>query len=109
MKEPIVFETFREISLYEVRNLTKNEPTSINGRVNVRKYKVTIELIDEPNKVIAERIQKLWDECNNHHHWQPLIGMAKSIGYELKGNAGKRMETRDDIANEDKKIIKNNT
>lgn len=82
------FETFKEIGFYEKNNLTSENPSCFNGIVNLRKYKVTIELIEEPDEIIQERLQKLWDECNNHHNWQPLKNMAKQIGYELKGDPG---------------------
>jgi hypothetical protein len=86
----VSFETFRNIDLYEQRNLQDKEPSCFNGSVKIRKYRVTIELIEEPNEVLAERLQKLWDECDNHHHWRPLKDKALQIGYELKGNAGSK-------------------
>ena len=64
-------------------NLKSNEATCFNGNVNVRKYKVTIELIEEPNELIIERLQKLWDECDNYHHWTPLRIEAKKYNYEF--------------------------
>lgn len=77
------FETFKKISSYEETNLTRNEPTCFNGMVSVRKYKVTIELIDEPTEIIQERIKKMWDENKNMHHTQPLRKEAKKYGLEL--------------------------
>ncbi len=87
-EKKIVFETFREIGSYQISNMTSEHPTCFNGNVNFRKYKVTIEPIEEPNEVLAERIQKMWDECNNHHHVEPLRKAAASIGYELKNRYG---------------------
>ncbi len=84
----ISFDTFRKIGLFEQHNLQIKEPSCFNGNVNIRKYKITIEPIEEPNEVLAERLQKLWGECDNHHHWAPLKSAALQIGYELKGNAG---------------------
>lgn len=84
----ISFETFTKIGVFEKSRLQSKEPSCFNGSVSIRKYKVTIEPIEEPNEVLAERIQKLWDECDNHHHWTPLKNAALQIGYELKGNAG---------------------
>lgn len=84
----ICFETFRKIGDYEQQFLTKKEPSCFNGSVSFRKYKVTIEPIEEPKEVLAERLQKLWDECDNLHHWTPLKNAAREIGYELKGGAG---------------------
>ena len=79
----ISIETFRKIGSYEMSNLKSNEATCFNGNVNVRKYKVTIELVEEPNDVIIERLQKLWDECDNYHHWTPLRIEAKKYNYEF--------------------------
>jgi len=84
----ISFDTFKEIGLYEQQNLKFKEPSCFNGNVSIRKYKITIEPIEEPNEVLGERLQMLWDECDNHHHWTPLKRAALQIGYELKGDAG---------------------
>lgn len=81
-------ETFRDVGLWELSNLTQNEPSCHNGSIRVRKFRVTIEPIDEPNEIIAERLQALWDTSDNHHEYEPLRRYAKSIGYELKGNWG---------------------
>lgn len=84
----ISFETFRKIGRYEQSNLQSKDASCFNGAVSIRKYKVTIEPIEESNDILAERLQKLWDECDNNHHWTPLKNAAMQIGYELKGDAG---------------------
>jgi hypothetical protein len=84
----ICFETFKKIGAYEQSILEKKDATCFNGEVNIHKYKVTVEPIEEPKEVLAERLQKLWDECDNYHHWTPLEEAAKEIGYELKGSSG---------------------
>jgi hypothetical protein len=78
------FETFRKIGSFEESNLTNHNPSCFNGRVSVRKYKVTVELIEEDDQVIRDRIQKLWDECDNYHHRNPLKLVAEKHGLELK-------------------------
>ena len=84
----ISFETFRKIGIYEQSNLLSKEPSCLNGNVSIRKYKITIEPIEESNEILSERLQKLWDECDNSHHCTPLIKAAKQIGYELQNSAG---------------------
>lgn len=86
MKKSI--ETFKNIGPYELSNLKTDKPASFNGLVRINKYRITVELIEEPIEVLHERLQKLWDECDNHHQWTPLKNKAKEIGYELKGDAG---------------------
>ena len=83
------FETFRDIRDYELNNLTQKEFSCFNGFVRIKKYRITIEEIEEPKEVYEQRLQKLWDECDNWHHWEPLQSEAKKIGYELVGSAGK--------------------
>ena len=65
-------------------NLIENEPTCFNGDVRVLRYKVTVELIEETDEVIRARIQKMLDECDNHHHHGPLRVMDKKYDLELK-------------------------
>ena len=77
------FETFKEIDGYAKTQLIQSGPTCFNNMVRVRKYKITVELVEEPIEVIQERIQKMWDECNNHHHWRPLKEAAKQYGLEV--------------------------
>ena len=84
------FETFRSIGSYEISNLTQKEPTSFNGDVRIKKYKVTIEEIIEPKEVYEKRIQELWDKCDNMHHYNPIQNIAKKLGYELKGRYGSK-------------------
>lgn len=86
---PKVIETFRELGSYYLSELQKDEPTSFNGNVQIKKYRITIEEIVEPVEVYEKRLQELWDNCDNHHHWNPLKYEADKIGYTLIGEAGK--------------------
>ena len=81
MKE--VIETFRKIGSYDRHNLTIDEPWAFNGGVGVQRYRITIELIEEDTEVYRERLQKLWDENDNHHNWGPIRGEAKRLGVEI--------------------------
>jgi len=83
MKLPITFETFKELSNYYLSELKDDEPSCFNGRVRVRKVRITIEEIEESDDVIAARIQALWDKCDNHHHWMPLKAAAEEVGLKL--------------------------
>lgn len=76
-------ETFLYPDNFMLRQLEHPIPSCFNGMVNVRKYRVTAELIDEPDEIIRERIQKLWDECKNIHHREPLRKEAKKYGLDL--------------------------
>lgn len=82
MKKEI--ETFRQLGNYELDHMTISEPSCFNGKVSVRRYRVTVEEIIEDDSVIAERIQTLWDNSKNHHEWDPLRAAAEKIGYKIK-------------------------
>ncbi len=79
----IEFETFRRLGDFQRRSLEQGEPSCWNGEVNVKKMRVVFEEIEEPDEVIRARIQKLWDECDNHHHRDPLRAVAKKYGLDL--------------------------
>lgn len=86
----ISFETFRKLSSYDISNIKKDEPSSFNGNIEFIKYKVTVEPVDETFEILSERLQTMWDKCDNFHHWNPLKAAAKSIGYELQGSPGSK-------------------
>jgi hypothetical protein len=85
-----IIETFKELKGYWLSDLKKDNPSCFNGMVDVEKYRVTIEKIKEPKEVYQERLQKLWDECDNHHHWNPLKATADRLGVKLTGSAGNK-------------------
>ncbi len=84
----IEFETFKEIGSYEIHNLEWDKPDCFNSIVRVRKYKVTIEQIDEPIEVIHERLENLWINIINWHDREVLEREAKKYKYEFKGEFG---------------------
>ena len=77
------FETFRKPGLWTLREMTQDQPTCFNGVVSIRKYRVTVEEIEEPKEVLEARLRELWAECDNHHYWAPLERAAKALGIEL--------------------------
>lgn len=87
-------ETFSSPFGYWLRQIKRDTPFCFNGMVGVRKYRVTAELIEEPNEVIAARIQHLWDVCDNWHHWDALKAAAQAVGYTIVGSAGSKLEKK---------------
>ena len=77
------FETFRPVDNYAQLHLLQEEPSVFNGMVRVKKYKITIEEIDDADGVIIDRIIKLKSESTNHHDWTPLREAAAEYGVKL--------------------------
>ena len=88
----IEMETMRQpwVSSRDITASMVETPDAINGYVYVRRYKVTVEMIEEPIEVIQARIQELWDNCTNHHNWKPLQSMAARYGMELSHETRKK-------------------
>jgi len=55
--------------------------------VRVIRYRITVEPIDEPEK-IAARLQTLWEAGESLHDQGPLQDEAKRLGVELQGRFG---------------------
>ena len=83
------FETFREINQWQENELTQREPSCVNS-LRVKKYRITVEEIDEPDEVICQRLQELWDNTTNWHHSDMLRTAAEKYGYELVGSMGNK-------------------
>lgn len=65
MKSIITFETFRNLfdSSYWIDQIKTEKPSNINY-LSYRKFKVTIELIDEPKEVLIERLESLKNDSS---------------------------------------------
>jgi len=85
---PMSIETFRDVGGWELNSMRDFEPSAMNGWVRFKKYKVTVDIIEEPIEVYQERLEYLWVTCDNHHNYSPIKHAALSIGYELKGEFG---------------------
>lgn len=78
------FETFRKLGSFEIDRMTEKEPSCFNRIVAIRKYRVTIEEVQESDEVLIARLRKLWAETKNHHSWDVLQAEAKRLGIILK-------------------------
>lgn len=86
---PKMVETFDPPQNYQLdRMVLRTEPSAFNGIVKFKKYRIIVEEVVEPVEILQERLEKLWVESDNHHHWQPLTQAAISIGYTFKGQHG---------------------
>ena len=83
MNNKTEFETFREIDKYTQNILLEEAPSCFNGIVSVKKYKITIEEIKEPDGVIIDRLIKLRSNSTNSHDLMPLREAAAEYGVKL--------------------------
>lgn len=80
---PQVHEAFSDPT-FNLSNWKRHrEPSCWNGAVTIRRWRVTVEMVDESPDVLKARLLKLWRETDNHHHWTPLKAAAAKLGYEL--------------------------
>jgi hypothetical protein len=88
------FETFRRMDAWTLsQHLRQDQTSCFNGNVEVRKYRVTIEEIEEPVEVLRERLQDLWDHMQyNMHSHAPMQAVAADLGFELEGSMGRKRE-----------------
>ena len=80
----IEFETFRKVDAYARSQMEVPHPSCWNGDVRVRRYRVTIELIDEPVEIIQARLIELWAHEDNPHRMDPLCAEAARHGLNLR-------------------------
>lgn len=73
-----VVETYGDPS-FAVRNL-RREPSCVNV-LEVIRYRVTVERIEEPRDVVLERMRRLWRESErNIHVWDRFRKVAVELG-----------------------------
>lgn len=81
IKKSIVeeFEFFEEgIPQFQLDKLKfSNEPSSFNQGVNVRRFKLTLELFEEEDEVIFNRCKKLYKEEDNWHNKDAIDDYSK--------------------------------
>lgn len=85
---PKVIETFGD-PMWMLRDATCStfqKPDVGNMSVRFRRYRITVEVVDEPVEVLHERLRKLFRETNNWHEREPLERAAKSVGLEFDRN-----------------------
>ena len=87
----VEFETFRQLGSWEQNNIQSKQHSCFNGKVNIRKTRVTFEVIEEPIEVLCDRLQNLWDHSDNYHDYDPIQNVAKSLKYELIGSRGNKV------------------
>lgn len=82
---PKVLETFFKPSFWRHE---EGNPSVFNGIVNIVKYRITVEIIEEPTEIIHARLEDLWRKSDNYHHHGPLQEAAKIHNYLFTGAFG---------------------
>ena len=78
-----VFETFQQPDCFLLRGLERPVPDVFNGQVHVRRWRVTVEPVEESDGEIYAWLLDLWERSCNMHEWEPLRAAAKALGREL--------------------------
>lgn len=68
---------------YVLGQLGRQEPAVWNGEVLVKRYRVTVEEIEEPLPVLKERLEKLLKKRGHISHHAAILAEAKRLGVTL--------------------------
>ncbi len=68
---------------YLLGQLGKREPTIWNGQVSVKRYRVTVEEIEEPAEVLKERLLALLMQRGHIENANSIRAEAKRLGITL--------------------------
>ena len=94
--EPKVTEVWGDPS-WRVSNGGINGPSCVNS-ITTRRYRVTVELIDEPIEVLRERLTTLWlTSERNSHSWEGFKTAAAELGmppFDMMTMGSKREKAR---------------
>jgi hypothetical protein len=63
------------------------------GRVNLKRYRITVELIEDDESVLQERLQNLWDCTLNPHELKLIKKEANKLGFVLKNTPGSKWKS----------------
>ena len=81
---PLVYESYSD-NEWSIRSNAAafSRPLAVAGQVRVRRFRITVELLDEPVDVIQGRIRALWRESTNHKMRVELTECAAEYGMVL--------------------------
>ncbi len=80
-KKTIEFETYKDLTDdYSIANMTKKEPCCVNF-LSYRRYKVKIELIDEPKKILIDRLKNLLEKEKGFNRRSTIKREIKILEY----------------------------
>lgn len=80
--EPIVFETYENPNRI-VRTGEQDKPSHLNNEIRVQRFRVTIEVIEESDDVIRDRLLALDAERGHVDKHRCIKAEAKRLGIDL--------------------------
>jgi hypothetical protein len=85
---PFVVETFRDPE-WAVRSMVSDRPSAINF-LSYRRYRITVEEIDEPTEVLVARLQDMWERADGLREAERIGTEAQHLGASLVGLPGSK-------------------
>lgn len=64
-------------------SLKRDNPACFNGMVQVERYRITVELIEEPSEVIEARLRELLAQATRPDPKREILAEAKRLGIKL--------------------------
>lgn len=80
-KYPLVVDVYGEPYMPYVFSRVQPPMEATNGIIQIERYRVRVDRIEEPVEVLRDRLKKLWrtDERNSHH-WDAFLREAVRLG-----------------------------
>lgn len=82
MREKIEIMTFRPDGPLNGEIYDSLSPYVLNGRVFYRRVRITVEEVEEPEEVVADRLRMLL-KSRNMHHRGAVRDQARKLGIDL--------------------------
>ena len=77
-------ETFRDIRGYQLKELANTKPSGINS-LNYKKYRITVEELEESKEIYEERLQEIYDDKHSGFKIKSsVLQEAKKIGVVIR-------------------------
>jgi hypothetical protein len=86
---PTTFQTFFPVGTHNIRDWTQSKPSSFNALIRVKKYRVTIEEVQEPEDVIIDRLVELYKNADSYRERAAIEDYAEACGFNIDWKAVK--------------------
>lgn len=85
----VEFETYLRPHL-NGQDYEQDTPSAFNGEIRIRRFRITVEEVEESNDILCERLQSLWEQGGSWQLEAIFKEAADELGYKLQGTYGSK-------------------